>query len=77
MRFSKDSLEDIALFGRVIATALLVGGYIFLGLFIGKHIHDRGGPPWLPQVGASIGAIFGLWQSWVFLKTLIKKWRSK
>ncbi|HCA40346.1 MAG TPA: hypothetical protein DEP01_01765 [Aminobacterium sp.] len=70
-------LEDLLLFGKVISTALLIAGYIFLGYWIGRWLFSRGYPDTVIIGCTLLGAIIGLWQGWLYLKQIWRKNKRK
>lgn len=68
----KKGLEDLMVFGRVISAAILVCGYLLLGVYLGRQLVQRGFPEWVAVVLFFVAAFFGLWQGWVFVRTI---WR--
>ncbi len=65
--------EDLVYFGRIISSALLICGFVVLGLIIGQKLVERGYPNWVILLCALLGALFGLWQAWLWIKKLIKR----
>jgi hypothetical protein len=65
--------EDLAAFSRVLSSALLLCGFIVFGVVGGRALVSRGYPDWSLPVAIVLGAVFGAWQAWSFLKTGIKK----
>lgn len=66
-------VEDFLYFGRIIASALLICGYVVLGLLLGEKLVEKGFPHWIILVCATLGAFLGIWQAWLWIKKLIKK----
>jgi hypothetical protein len=64
--------EDLLAFSKVISAALVVCGFIILGLLIGRQAAERGGPGWLVPAGAAVGALVGLSQGWAMIRPLWK-----
>ena len=65
--------KDFAAFARVLSSALLLCGFIILGVVGGRALVQRGYPEWTLHVGTVLGTFFGAWQAWTFLKAGIKK----
>ena len=51
--------EDFSAFSKIIAAALLVCGFIFMGLLVGRQVAGKGGPEWAVAAGATVGAVVG------------------
>jgi len=67
------SLSDLMTFGKVVSSALLICGYIVLGVILGKKLVSYGFADYFILILAFLGALIGLWQSWNWLKPLWKK----
>ena len=67
------TLKDVVLFGRVLSTGLLVGGYVFLGVYLSSWLEGKGWPRLLVALTPVAVTLFGLWQGWLFLKQFGKK----
>ena len=65
--------EDLVYFGRIISSALLICGFVVLGMIIGKKLVEKGYPNWVILLCASLGALFGLWQAWLWITKIIKR----
>ncbi|MGC9373251.1 MAG: hypothetical protein ACP5DY_08040, partial [Thermovirgaceae bacterium] len=65
--------EDFLAFGKVIAAALLLCGFVVLGLLAGKKLEASGRPGWVVPLMVVLGGAFGAWQAWVFLRQSWKK----
>lgn len=66
--------EDFSAFSKIISAALLVCGFIVMGLLVGRQVAGKGGPGWAMPVGATLGAIVGLSQGWAMIRPL---WKGK
>jgi len=66
----RNPLEGLLVFGRVASAALLLGGFILLGMLIGNRLVSAGHSGWVGAACSAAGAAFGAWQAWVFLKPL-------
>lgn len=66
--------EDFSAFSKIIAAALLVCGFIFMGLLVGRQVAGKGGPEWAVAAGATVGALVGLSQGWAMIRPL---WKGK
>lgn len=66
-------IDDLILYGKVISTAFLIGGYTFFGLLAGKKLSSLGYPEWLEGALPLIMAAVGLWQGWLFLRNVLRK----
>lgn len=66
-------LKDLVLFGKIIAIALLSGGYIAMGIYIGKQLTINGYPEWAGFMGAIIGTIVGILHGVWAIRDIIKK----
>lgn len=65
--------KDFAAFSRVLSSALLLCGFIVLGVVGGRSLVQRGYPEWTLHAATVLGTFFGAWQAWMFLKAGIKK----
>lgn len=65
--------EDIAIFGKMISVGLLIGGYVFFGVIIGRKLSGLGYPPWMVALAPVAAAFFGLFQGWSMVKGIIKR----
>ena len=65
--------RDVILFGRVLSAGLLVGGYVFGGVFIARWMEKKGFAPALVAAAPLVAAFFGLWQGWLFLSQIRRK----
>lgn len=68
----KRSFEDFLVFGKVISAALVLCGFLVLGLLVGRRLEASGWPGWAVPVCAACGAFVGAWQAWSFVK---QAWR--
>lgn len=66
--------QDLSVFSKIVAAALLVCGFIIMGLLIGRQVAGRGGPGWAVPAGATLGAVIGLSQGWSMIRPL---WKGK
>jgi len=66
-------LEDFLVFGKVISAALVLCGFLVLGLLVGRRLEGAGWPGWIVPACAACGAILGAWQAWIFMK---QSWRK-
>jgi hypothetical protein len=69
--------EDFAAFGRVLSSALLLCGFIILGVVGGRALVERGYPEWTLHAATVLGTFFGAWQAWAFLKAGIRSKRRE
>lgn len=69
----RKGLEDLSAFGRIISIALLICGYIILGVILGKKLIDKGFPDWILLVCVVFAALLGLSQGWVMLKRFLRR----
>ena len=69
----KQSLQDLMAFGRVVSAAILICGYILLGVYLGRQLIGKGYPHWWAITLFFAAAFFGLWQGWIFVRPLWKK----
>lgn len=67
-------MEDVAAFSKIVSAALLVCGFIILGLMIGRQLEGRGAPGWAVPAGAAVGAVAGMTQGWAMIRPL---WKGK
>jgi len=65
--------EDFLAFGKVISAALLLCGFVVLGLVVGKKLEAAGKPDWVVPVLVLLGGAIGAWQAWLFLR---QSWRK-
>lgn len=71
------SLQDIVLFGKIISIALLSGGYIAMGIYIGKQLTTRGYPSWTTLAGAITGTVVGVVHGAWAIKSIIRSREDK
>lgn len=69
----KKGMQDLMTFGRVISAAILVCGYLLLGVFLGRQLIQRGFPQWVAVILFFVAAFFGLWQGWIFVRVVWKR----
>ncbi|MDR1875164.1 MAG: hypothetical protein LBQ90_09170 [Synergistaceae bacterium] len=69
-------LRDVVLFGRVLSLGLLVGGYVFAGVFIARWMAGRGLSPLMVALTPVVVTFFGLWQGWLFISRIGKGGRK-
>jgi uncharacterized SAM-binding protein YcdF (DUF218 family) len=69
----KKIYEDFLAFGRVISAALLLCGFVVLGLLLGKNLEAKGQPEWVVPFMVILGGVLGAWQAWIFLRESWKK----
>lgn len=69
--------EDLAAFSRVLSSALLLCGFIILGVAGGRTLVLRGYPGWTQPAAIVGGTALGAWQAWRFLKTGMKRGRNR
>ncbi len=67
-RNRSQTLKDMILFGRVLSTGLLIGGYVFLGACVSGWLKNNGYPRPLVVLAPIAITLFGLWQGWLFLR---------
>ncbi|NLL37162.1 MAG: hypothetical protein GX256_06535 [Fretibacterium sp.] len=72
-----EKYRDLALFGRVISTGLVVAGYAFFGVYLARWMEGEGYPSWLVSLTPPGAVVFGLWQGWLLLSDLVRKRRQK
>lgn len=56
MNLRKPSLSEVVIFSRITGAALLIGGYIIGGLYIGHYLTEKG----YPQIVFFISVLAGL-----------------
>ena len=64
--------DDIIVFGKIISVAFLIGGFIFLGYLVGGYCIDKGCPEWSRSLGMAAGAVIGLQQAWMVIRSIIE-----
>jgi hypothetical protein len=64
---------DFLAFGKVVSAALLLCGFVVLGLMTGKKLEAAGKPGWVVPVLILVGGAVGAWQAWAFLRQSWKK----
>ncbi len=69
----KKPYEDFLAFGKVISAALLLCGFVVLGLLVGKKLEAAGWSGWFVPVLVLSGGAVGAWQAWIFLRQSWKK----
>lgn len=65
-------MEDFSAFSKVLSAALLVFGFIVLGLLVGRQVAGRGGPDWAVPACTALGAVVGMTQGWAMVRPLWK-----
>ncbi len=73
---NRTSWRDLALFGKIVSTALLFGGYILMGLFIGRNLASKGYPQWTIPAGAICGTLIGAIHGAMAIKDIINRRKS-
>ena len=76
MKLKGSGFRDMALFGRVLSTGLVVAGYAFLGVWLSRWLENNDYPGWLAVAAMPAALFFGLWQGWLCLKRLTRKDRT-
>ncbi len=66
-------MEDFAAFSKIVSAALLVCGFILLGLLVGRQLEGKGAPGWVVPAGAAAGAVVGMTQGWAMIRPLWKE----
>lgn len=67
-------LKDLILFGKIISIALLSGGYIAMGVYIGIQLTKKGYPGWTTFAGAIVGTIAGILHgAWAIMDIVRKR----
>jgi len=61
------------MFGKIISTGFLIGGYVFLGVYIARRLVASGYPNWLNADLAAVLALFGLAQGWFLIREIMRK----
>lgn len=74
MTLVKKVYEDFLAFGKVISAALLLCGFVILGLVLGRKLEAAGRPGWVVPVMVLFGGAVGAWQAWVFVRG---SWRKE
>lgn len=64
------NFKDVALFGRVLSTGVLIAGYAFGGVYIARWLEGKGFPSLLVTLTPFLVALFGLWQGWLYIKQI-------
>lgn len=67
-RDRSQTLKDVILFGRVLSAGLLIGGYVFLGVYASGWLSRNGYPLAVVVLAPIAVTLFGLWQGWLFLR---------
>lgn len=68
-----DKFKDVVMFGKIISTGFLIGGYVFLGVYIARKLVASGYPLWLNAALPAILALFGLAQGWFLVREIMRK----
>ena len=68
---------DLAAFSRVLSSALLLCGFIILGVVGGRALVTRGYPGWTQPAAIVGGTALGAWQAWGFLKAGMKRGQGR
>ena len=64
--------DDFIVFGKIISVAFLIGGFIFLGHLVGGYCLEEGGQEWSRSLGLTAGAVIGLHQAWMVIRSIIQ-----
>jgi hypothetical protein len=64
--------DDFIVFGKIISVAFLIGGFIFLGYLTGGYCVEKGCPEWSGIAGMTAGAVIGLHQAWMVIRSIIQ-----
>jgi uncharacterized protein YneF (UPF0154 family) len=68
-----DKFKDVVMFGKIISTGFLIGGYVFLGVYIARKLVLSGYPTWLNAALPALLALFGLGQGWFLVREYMRK----
>jgi hypothetical protein len=65
-------VEDFVAFSKILSAALVVCGFIILGLLLGRQLAAKGAPGWVVPALAALGALVGMSQGWAMIRPLWK-----
>lgn len=67
------NIQDYVMFGKIISAALLIAGYVILGVVVSHRLVERGWPEWVNMAGPALMAVFGLSQGWFLLRGFLRR----
>ena len=62
--------RDLALFGQIVSTGLLIGGYTIGGVYLARWMEGKGYPPIVVKLTPFAVVVFALWQGWLFISRI-------
>ena len=65
--------RDFALFGRIVSTGLLIGGYTIAGVYLARWMEGKDYPPLVVKLTPLVVVVFALWQGWLFVSQIGSK----
>lgn len=65
-------MEDLAAFSKILSAALVICGFIILGLLLGRQFAGKGAPAWVVPATTALGALVGMSQGWAMIRPLWK-----
>ncbi|TDY56674.1 hypothetical protein C8D99_11830 [Aminivibrio pyruvatiphilus] len=68
-----DKFKDVVMFGKIISTGFLIGGYVFLGVYLARRLVASGYPSWINAALPAALALFGLGQGWFLVREIMRK----
>ncbi len=69
--------DDLIVFGKIVSTALLIGGYIGLGYLFGDFLSKKGYSDGFIPGCMFFGAIIGLHQAWLMVRSILQQIRNQ
>lgn len=68
--------DDLIVFGKIVSTAFLIGGYIGLGYLLGDFLSKRGYSDGFVPGCMFLGAVIGLHQAWLLVRSILQQVRN-
>ncbi|EFC90989.1 hypothetical protein Dpep_0963 [Dethiosulfovibrio peptidovorans DSM 11002] len=69
----KIDLSDLVVFGKIVSLALLFGGYVLMGLYLGRYLMRQGYPDWTLSACTIGGTIIGILHGVYGVKDVLNK----
>lgn len=66
-------IDDLIVYGKILSTGILIGGYAFLGVLGARYLVKAGYPEWLNVALPLLTTVFGIYQGWMFIRETLRK----